>query len=322
MITITRRAALMALASLAGSRALAQSVPKFPNHPIRFIIPAGAGGPSDTVGRIVGREISEPLGVPIVNVNVPGANSIIGTGQAARAKPDGYTFVVASLNHVVNSLLTQDMPYDWQTSFVPVGRMVDMASVIVVHPSLPVKNFQEFIQYARANPGQLRWALGSAGSSDHLGGSMLASRAGLDFLQVPYSSAAPALQDLLGGHADFKIESVGTALPHIRAGLLRAIATTASTRSPLLPQVPTVAESGFPGFSLTAWVTLWAPAGTPAPVVERINVAVNKALATPKVEEELRALGAVPTPSTPSQLAEFARAEHDKWQKVLATSKR
>lgn len=303
---------LPALAAAQSNAALGD----WPSRPIKFVVPVAAGGPADTIARIVAKEVGTDW-KPIIVENMPGAGGIIGSSAVARAQPDGYTFLVAFISHATNPSLMKNVPYHYRDDFTPVSKFVDMVSVIVARPQLPANNFQEFVQYAKQNPGKMVWALGSIGSTEHLAGAMLESRAKVKFLQVPYKGAAPAMQDLLADQADFKVESIATSQSYLQAKRLKPIAVTSNARNPMLPDVPTVAESGLPGFNATAWVGLFGPAKLPPAIAEDMAKRVKLALSKPEVVQQLLKLGSQVDTLPTKQFGKFVDDQHDQWAALI-----
>ncbi|KAF1046104.1 MAG: hypothetical protein GAK38_02662 [Xylophilus sp.] len=244
----TRRNALAALCC-AGASPLLQAAAAWPDKPVRIVVPMAAGGNDDIIARLVGQDLAALLGQPVIIDNKPGAGGNIGADAVAKALPDGYTLVLGAVGtHAINASLYRRMPYDIRRDFTPIAMMASVPNVLVVHPSLPVKTVQELIDYGRQNPGKLNFASSGAGSSIHLSGEMFKSRTGIEMMHVAYKGSAPALADLLAGQVQLMFDNLPTSLPHVQAGRLRAIAVTSLKRSASLPQVPTVAESGLPGF--------------------------------------------------------------------------
>ncbi len=288
-----------AAAAAAPSRATAQA---FPNRPIRIISPYAPGGFNDVLSRLIGQKLGEALGQTVVVDNRPGANTIIGTGLVARAEPDGHTLLMAALPFVVNPSLYR-LPYDPIRDFTPVALITTVPNVLVVHPSLPVHTVRELIEYAAANPGKLTFGSVGTGSSYHMAGELFKTLTGVDMLHVPYRGSAPAMTDLLAGRFEVFFANLVSVIPHIRSGRLRALAVTAPERSSVLPELPTIAEAGVPGFNASSWYGLVGPAGMPGEVVERLNGAINAITAMPAVRAQLLRDGAEPLSGTPAEFA-------------------
>jgi tripartite-type tricarboxylate transporter receptor subunit TctC len=304
-----------------GVAALAHAQPEpWPNRPVKVIVAFTAGGTSDIMARTIGARLADKLKQPFVIENRPGAGGNIGTEAAVRATPDGYTLIVNSVGPMtVNPTLYRKLPYDPLTDLVAIAQIADVPNVLVVHPGTGVKSMEAFIAYARANPGKMNYASTGIGTSSHLSGLMLASRAGFDAVHVPYKGAE-ALKDLLAGRVEFMFATIPSVIQHIRAGNLNAIAVTSLARSRSMPTVPTVADSGFPGFEAGSWFGFFGPKGTPREVVERLNRAVNEILAEKNIDARLVEEGADPAAGTPERFGEFVRREYEKWRLVVQQS--
>jgi tripartite-type tricarboxylate transporter receptor subunit TctC len=309
-------AAILALAL--APCALAQG--DWPNRPVKVIVAFTAGGTSDLMARTIGQRLSDKLKQPFVVENRPGAGGNIGTEAAVRATPDGYTLIVNSVGPMtVNPTLYKKLPYDPLTDLVPIAQIADVPNVLVVHPSTGVKDMEAFVAYARANPGKMNYASTGIGTSSHLSGLMLASRAGFEAVHIPYKGAE-ALKDLLTGRVQFMFATIPSVIQHIRAGNLTAIAVTSVQRSRSMPAVPTVAASGFPGFEAGSWFGFFGPKGTPREVVDKLNRAVNEVLAETNIDARLVEEGADPAAGTPERFGEFVRREFEKWRVVVQQS--
>lgn len=319
-LKFNRRQALGSLLALTGAPLL-HAQPTYPVRPIRLVVPMAAGGNGDIIARLIGQDLGSMLGQPVLIDNKPGAGGNIGADQVAKATADGYTLVLGAVGtHAINASLYQRMPYDIQRDFVPVTMMASVPNVLVVHPSLPVKTVKELIAYGKANPGKLSFASSGAGSSIHLSGEMFKSMAGVDMSHVPYKGSAPALTDLIGGQVQLMFDNLPTSLPHIKSGKLRAIAVTSLTRSPSLPDVPTLAESGLPGFEAGSWFGILAPAGTPRNVVDLLNADIQKSLARGDMQKTLVERGFQPSVKGPEQFQQYIAQEIKKWQTVIKQS--
>lgn len=292
----------------------------WPAKPIRLVVGYAAGGATDVLARIVAVKLGDNLGQPVIVDNRPGANSNVGAEVVARAAPDGYTLYVYTIANTINASLYDNLRYDPQKDFEPIGLIARIPNILVVNPKLPVQRVADYVRLAKASPQGVTFASSGSGSSIHLSGELFKMQAHLNMLHVPYRGSAPAVTDLLGGQVQSMFDNTPSALPHVQAGRLRAIAITSAQRSPLLPDVPTIAESGFPGFDVQSWFSLAAPAGTPRPVVERLNAALNKALAAPDVRQRLQDLAATPAPGTPEQLQGFIASEMKRWREVVKQS--
>jgi len=312
-----RCAALWLAALLAATGAAAQ---RYPDRPIRIVVAFAPGGAVDIVTRTVGQKIGEQVGQPVVVDNRPGGNANIGATMVARATPDGYTLLTASGANVVNMTLFPDLPYDALRDFAPISQIGFGPQVVIVNTSLPVKSVSDLLALARAKPGQLSYASGGVGTSQHLTGELFKSVGQVDILHVPYKGGAPALVDIIGGRVAFMFINTLEALPHAKAGKVRILAIANAKRSAVFPDTPTFAESGMPNFESVTWWGLVAPAGTPKAVIARLHAEAVKALGTPEVKERFAALGAEIRASTPEQFGAFMRAEAKKWGTVIKST--
>jgi len=305
-----------AAAGLGGGAARAA----YPDKPVRIIVGFSAGGTTDVVARIVAKELSDELGQSFVVENKPGGGSNIGAEQVARAEPDGYTLLMVAVTSAINQTLYSNMKFDLVKDFAPIALAAKVPNILVINPSVPVKSVKELVDYAKAHPGKLAFASSGSGTSIHMAGELFKLQAGIDVLHVPYKGSAPAITDLIGGQVQFMFDNMPSAWPHVQAGKLRALAVTTKTRSPTAPDVPTMAESGFPKFDVSSWFGLIAPAGTPPDIVAKLNAATQKALGKPEVQKRFQDLGAVSEPTTPEQFATFIRGEVDQWRPVVQAS--
>ncbi|MFC3336972.1 Bug family tripartite tricarboxylate transporter substrate binding protein [Paracandidimonas soli] len=313
---ILQTALLAAGAGMLPLRALAQAG-DYPNRPIRFIVPFAPGGVTDFMTRLMAKEFGEALGQPVIVENKGGSGGMIGSDFVAKSAPDGYTILLGtSATHAMNPHIS-NVNFDPIKDFAPVGLYGANNAVLVVNPDFPVKTFQELLAYVKERPGQLSYASQGVGTSGHLAGELLKQHAGLDLVHVPYKGSGPALTDVLGGQVPMMFDNVTPSLPHIRAGKLRPLAVTSLDRSPLLPDVPTMAESGLSGFEVVGWIAIFAPAGTPPAVIEKLNAAMKTAIDRPEILEKLREAGIKPTLSTPEDLGDYLVAQHEKWGKVI-----
>ena len=312
-----------ALASLAvGATAqTASSSSAWPAKPLRLVVPFPPGGAADLFARLVGTELAQALGQPVIVDNRPGAGGNIGAREVALAAPDGYTMMLGTVGtHAINPTLYGNLPYDTRKAFVPVAMVGSVPNVLVVNPALPARTVGELTALAKRTPGKLTMGSSGNGSSIHLSGELYKHLAGVSILHVPYRGGAAALTDLIGGQIDLMFDNLPTSLPHIGKGSLRALAVTGAQRSPLLPEVPTMAEAGVPGYESTAWSGLFVPAGVPAAVVARLHDEVGKALAAEKVRTRYRDLGADILPMTQPEFDRFVRKEYDKWAEIVRLS--
>ncbi|MBD9666503.1 tripartite-type tricarboxylate transporter receptor subunit TctC [Variovorax paradoxus] len=292
----------------------------FPNKAIRIVVPFPPGGATDAAARLVAVKMGEHWGQPVVVDNRAGAGGNVGSDLVAKAPADGYTLVMGVTgSHAINTSLYSRMPYDPVADFVAIGQVAVVPNVLVVHPSVPAKNLAELMALAKKEPGKLNYASLGNGTAAHLGMEMLKSEAGVDITHVPYKGSAPAVSDLLAGQVQMMVDGLPSALPHVKAGKLRAIALTSLRRAPSLPDLPTIAET-YPGFYADAWSGLFAPKGTPQPVVDKLSAEVQRILKLPEVREKLTALGAEPVGSTQAEFAAHVKREIDKWAKVVKTS--
>lgn len=293
----------------------------YPSKPIRFLLPFPPGGAADVLARLTGQRLQETWNAQTVVEPRPGAGGIIATGVAAKAPPDGYTFIIVTVGHAVNPSLYPKLPYDTLTDLTPVALVAMSPNVLVVHPSVPAKTTKELIALAKSRPGQLNYGTGGNATTAHVAAALLSSMTGIEMTHVPYKGATVALLDLIGGRLDLMLDQVPSSIGYIRSGRLRAIAVTPAKRTPQLPDVRTLAESGVPGYDFTAWWMFVAPAKTPSPVVERFNAELQKASADPGFRERLAKLGADPAPAlNPSQTGEFLKREIERWAKVVKTA--
>ena len=310
--------ACLAAALAATSLALAQT---FPAKPAKLVVPFPPGGPLDATGRLIAQHLTERWGQSVVVENKPGAGGNIGADFVAKSPPDGYTVVMGALStHAVNPSLYAKMPYDAQKDFAPITLIAITPNVLVVNPDLPVHSVKELIAYAKARPGKLSFGSGSIGSAGHLAGELFKVDAGIDMVHVPYKGAAPATQALLAGDTQLMFDNLANAMAQVKAGKLRALAVTTAERSKLAPELPTMAEAGLPGFDISTWYGLFAPAGTPPDIVNQWNADVTAMLRTPAMRERLLAQGAEPAPDTPAEFARFVAAEAAKYARIVKAS--
>jgi tripartite-type tricarboxylate transporter receptor subunit TctC len=307
---------------LAAAPALALAQAPYPNHAVKIVLGFPPGQATDTIARLIGQKLAEALGQPFVVENKPGAAGIIGTDFVAKSPPDGYTLVMGSSGPLaVNpGLYGAKLPYDPVRDFAPITVAASVPLFIVAHPSFPPNNVKELIAHAKANPGKINYASGGSGVTNHLAMEMFKSIAGVDLMHVPYTGGPPALSALIAGDVSVMFETGPGALPHVKAGRLKAIAVGALKRSTGAPEVPTVAESGLPGFEAVAWIAISAPAGTPKPIITKLNAEIVKALQLPDIRERFLTLGAEPVGNTPEEFAAYLKAEIAKWGKVIKES--
>ncbi len=311
---ITRRAAIAGALLPFAARAQA---PEWPSRPVRFIVPYPPGGPTDIMGRIIAQAVQGPLGQPFVVENRAGANGLIGSEQAARVAPDGSTFLVNASAHVIVPHLTPNMPIDVLADFAPVTNIAAVPLWLVVNPALPVRSVAEFIAYARANPGRIAYASSSQGGAPHLAGELFKLMTGTDLVHVPYRGSGPAGQDLIAGTVQAMFDSVPASAGAVRDGRLRALGVTTRNRIAPFPDLPTIAEAGVPGYEISTWYGIWAPARTPPAIIARMQQAVATAARNPETRARFDALGAEPVADSPEDYARFVRAEFDRWGKLV-----
>lgn len=311
---------LIPLLSLALLPGLAVAADPYPTRPIRLISPFAPGGGNDIISRTLGAAVSKNLGQSIVVDNRPGANTIVAMEILARATPDGYTLLTTSSSQATNATLYSKLPYDSIKDFSPVSMVGVSPLVVAVNPTLPIKTIAELIAAARAKPGSIMYPSAGTGNSTHLGGELFAVMAGVTLTHVPYKGLGPGLVDLMAGRLQTIFSTAPAAIPHIKTGRLRGLAVTTAARSNLLPQLPTVAESGVPGYESGSWYGISAPAGTPRVIIARLNKEITAVLATPEFREQLLNAGADPMPTTPEQFAAYIQVEIAKWAKVIKLS--
>jgi len=292
----------------------------FPTKPVRIVVGFPPGGATDLVARAIQPKLTASLGKQVVVDNRPGANGVIGLDVLARSEPDGHTIGVGHIGGLIVSPAIQKVPYDPYQSFAPVGMMVALQNIIVVHPSVQAKTLKEFIALAKARQGKLNYASSGIGSPGHLAGALLESMAGIAMSHVPYKGGAPAITDLIAGHVPSFIAVISTAMPHVKSGKARGIAVTGARRAEALPEVPTIAEAGVPGYAATNWYGLLAPAKTPAPVIDRLNREVGAALKSTDVVQFLKDQGIDSAPGSPAEFLRFIREEEKKWVPVIKRS--
>ena len=289
----------------------------YPSRPIRYIVPQAPGGSSDTLARMITQRVAEGLGQPLVVDNRPGATGVIGAEVVARANPDGHTLLQVATSHATNPAMQAKLPYDTVRDFAPISLLSQQPNLWLVHPTLPVRNIKELIAYAKAKPGELNFASSGTGGSQHLAGELLKGMARIEMTHIPYKGSPPALVDLLAGRVPLMTSTMPPALPHIKTGKVRVLAVTSAKRSPALPDVPTVAESGVPGYEAIAWQGLVAPAGTPRSVMARINTEFVKVLKQPDITAKLGEQGYETVASTPEWFAQYIKSEVVKWTRVI-----
>ena len=307
-------AAAMAFSIAAASDASAQ---KWPEKTVRIVTPFATGGGTDFFARIIAQRLSETLGQQFIVENRPGAGSTIGTEHVAKSPPDGYTFLMTSASFSFNPALYSNLRYDSIKDLAPVTMVVSVPHVIVVHPSLPVKGVQDLVRLARAKPGELRYSTAGQGSAIHLAGALFGVLTNTDLVQLPYKGSPPAVIAVIGGEAALMFSTIETVMPMIRNGRLKPLAVSTRARSPLLPEVPTVIESGIKDYEVIGWFGLFAPANTPPAIVDQMRSETAKAINSPDIRERLMQEGATPVASTPAEFGRFVRDEIARWTKII-----
>ena len=305
---------------IAALPAIAADAQSYPSKPIRIIVPFPPGGISDVMSRVFGQKFTDAWNQPVIVENRAGAGGNIGTEIVAKSPPDGYTLVMGSIGtHAVNVSLFSKLPYDPVRDFAPVALVIEADGLLVLHPSVPVKTVKDLIALARARPGQLVYASAGNGTAAHLAGELFKSMAKIDLVHVPYKGNVPAISDLVGGQTSMLFATLPTVLPLAKAGKLHALAVTGAQRNPTVPDVPTMADT-LPGFEVTNWIALFAPAGTPGDIVAKLNAEIMRIMRLPDVQSRLVNEGAKFTPNTPSEFAAFVKSEITKWGKVIKNS--
>jgi tripartite-type tricarboxylate transporter receptor subunit TctC len=318
---VRRIGAFLAVALLALAPATLALAQAYPTKAVKMVVPFPPGGSLDNAGRLIAQKLSDLWGQTVVVENKPGAGGNIGADIVAKSPADGYTILLGALStHAVNPSLYKTMPYDAAKDFAPITLIAVTPNVLVVNASLPVNNVKEFIAYAKANPGKLAFGSGSNGSAGHLAGELFKVETGTDAVHVPFKGGAPATQALLAGDTQFMFDNLANAMAQVKAGKLKALAVTTAERSKLVPDLPTMAEAGLPGFDISTWYGFFAPAGTPPAIVAKWNADVTKILNSPDVRAKLMADGAEPSPNTPEQFAQMIARELAKYARIVRAS--
>jgi tripartite-type tricarboxylate transporter receptor subunit TctC len=312
-----RKAGIAVLLAVVATNVFAQG---YPTKPAKVVVPYPPGGPTDIVARVVSQKLSEQMGQQFIVENRPGAGGNIGAEAVAKSPADGYTLLVATTAHAINPSLFKSLGYNLTKDFAPVSQLTSGPLVIVANPALPAKSVQELIALAKAKPGTLNYASSGNGQSTHLSAELFATMAGIKMNHIPYKGSAPALTDVMGGQASLMFDTMLSAMPQVKNGKLKAIAVTSASRSAAAPEVPTVAESGLPGYEAIAWNGLLVPAGTPTEVVAKLNAELKKALESPDVRDRFSAQGFGAAWNTREAFAKFIQSELDKWAKVVKVS--
>ena len=317
-MTRMKRLPAFALAFCAAVLSLPAQAQAPSTAPMRLVVPFAVGGPTDIAARIIAPALGEAYKRTVIVENRVGATGAIGTEHVARSAPDGLTILFGTSSIMsANPALQPKLPYDPIKDFAPVSLVALIENVLVVHPSVPAKNVQELVAYAKANPNKLSYATSGVGSTYHLGSALFASQTGIQYIHVPYKGQGPAAQDLLAGHIQVMFDAMNSALPNIKSGRVRALGVASLKRSADLPELPTIAEQGVPGYETAIWLALFLPAGTPQALVERMNAEVKRIIATPDVAERLQKLGMQPATNSPEELAAYLKADLAKWTRVV-----
>lgn len=311
---------IVALLALAGTLIISASsaiADDYPTRPVKIIVPFGAGGPTDVYTRAIAEELRKSLHQPFVMENRPGAGTTIGTDVVAKSQPDGYTLLMVSGTQTVNETLYAHKPYQLMRDLVPIAPLIDTDLVLVVHPSVQAKNLSELLALARAKPGTINYGSSGPGSNYHMAGELLKNLTGIDIVHVPYKGSTGARNDILSGQIQILFDSVPTMAPMIKAGMVRALGTSGKTRSSTLPDIPTMAEAGVPGFNATLWVGFMAPAGTPKAIVDKLHDEITKVLRRPDIKQAWEKTGATPIVMTQPEFKGFMEAQVAKWADVI-----
>jgi tripartite-type tricarboxylate transporter receptor subunit TctC len=314
---IDRRLAVLAVLLAAMTPIRSSCAEDYPSRSVKIIVPFGAGGPADVAARLLGNILQERFGQPFVVENRTGAGGVIGTQEVVKSPPDGYTLLMMSNTQTANESLVPQRKYELMRDLVPIAPVNYSDLVIVVHPSVPAKTLQEFIALAKSQPGKLNYASSGVGTPYHMAGELFKSMAGVSIQHVPYRNSGDARTGVIGGQVQMMIDAVPAMAPNIAANQVRALATTGLKRSSVLPDVPTVVEAGVPGYEATIWLGLMAPAGTPRPIIDKLNAAVNDAIKRPDIVKLWKAQGAAPMLMSPEEFDKFLRADIVKWAEVV-----
>lgn len=292
----------------------------YPSRPVKIVVPFGAGGPADVYARVLAQHLSEALKQSFVVEDRPGAGSIIGTDAVAKSAPDGYTLLVMSNTHTTNESLTPNKPFQLMRDFVPVAGINYSDLVMVIHPSVPAKDLKEFIAYAKSKPGQLNYASSGPGTPYHMAGELFKTMSGTNLVHVPHKASGEMRSSVIGGHVQMGFDAITTMTSTVKSGQVRALGTSAAKRSTVLPDVPTIAEAGVPGYESTIWLGVMAPAGTPKTIVDKLNAEINKAIRRPDVKEAWDKQGAVALVMTPAEFDAYLRKDIEKWAQVVKSA--
>jgi tripartite-type tricarboxylate transporter receptor subunit TctC len=317
---IVRRSLLLAAACLAAFSISSANAETYPNRAVKIIVPFGAGGPADVFARVLADRLTQNLKQPFVVEDRPGAGSIIGTEAVHQSAPDGYTLLLMSNTHTTNESLVPNKPFELMRDFVPIAPVNYSDLLMVVHPSVPAKNVKEFIALAKSKPGALNYASSGPGTPYHMAGELFKAMSGTNIVHVPHRASGDARNSVIGGHVQMMFDAITTMRPIAESGKVRALATTGEKRSPLMPNVPTVAEAGVPGYEATIWLGVMAPKGTPPEIIKTLNTEINKAIDLPEVKEAWAKQGAIPMHMTPEQFDAYLRKDIEKWAHVVKVS--
>ncbi len=312
---------IVAALTLAAACGGAMAQQNWPTKPIKIIVPFPPGQASDTIARVVGERMSKSLGQPVIVENITGAGGNIGSDRGAKAEPDGYTLTMATAALPISALVYRKLPFNAIKDFAPVTQMTITPLVLITGPGLPAQSVKELVTLAKKDPGKITFASSGQGTSHHLSGELFKTLAGLDILHVPYKGSSQAHIDLMGGTVNMMFDNIVPVTPHIKSGKLKALAVTTKTRASTLPDVPTMAESGYPDFEAVAWFGLLAPAATPKPIIDRLNREAVAALTAPDIKERLTGMGATVVASSPDEFAAFFAREFAKWEPIVKRSK-
>jgi len=324
MQLLVHAAWLVLLAAFAGTASAAADGPPgaaYPERPIRLLIPFPAGGSTDPVARLLAQKLNEAWGQPVIVDNRPGGNTVIGTEALAKAPPDGYTLLLTASTHVINALLMPKLPYDSEKDFMPVATLYRSEFLLVTHPSLPARTLHELIAQAKAHPGRINYAISGTGNANQLAGELFNMEAGVKLASVPYKGGGPAINDLLGGQVQAMFSVPVSVIGHVKAGKLRTLAYTGDSPLPALPEVPTFAQAGLPGFDMKSWTGILAPAGTPAPVIAKLSAEIARILAMPDVKARLEEQGQIPFVQDPAQFSALMRADREKFARIIRAAR-
>jgi tripartite-type tricarboxylate transporter receptor subunit TctC len=320
MLPLARVAAMVAVAAIVLPASSPSSAQDYPTKPVRIIVPFGAGGPADVYARVLAQHLSDALKQSFVVEDRPGAGSIIGTDAVAKSAPDGHTLLVMSNTHTTNESLIPNKPFQLMRDFVPISPINYSDLIMVMHPSVPAKSLKEFIAQAKSNPGKLNYASSGPGTPYHMAGELFKAMSGTDIVHVPHKASGEARNSVIGGHVHMMFDAITTMASNVRAGQVIALGTTGKQRSAIMPEVPTVDEAGVPGYEATIWIGVMAPAGTPKPIIDKLNGEIQKIVQRDDVKGAWAKQGAVPMLMTPAEFDKYLRADVEKWAHVVKVS--